>query len=135
MSIYDTIIIKYPYEVMKIGYHIYILDASNERKCRRIRNIFKPGLLLIFLLGAVTATALTFRESPEPASSPAFSEQSIYTLRWEDGKVDVYSGGRVVSSADIDLSLLREADRDMLKRGVSVMTREEALGLLEDFSS
>ncbi len=119
---------------MKNGYHIYILDACNERKCRFIRNIFKPCLLLVFLLGAVTVTALTFRDSPEPAA-PAFSEQSIYTLRWEDGAVDILTGGRVVSSADIDLSLLREVDRDMLKRGVSVMTWEEAVSLLEDFSS
>ena len=120
---------------MKNGYHIYRLDDKKERKCRGIRNFFKPCLLLIFLLGAVTATALSLRESPEPVSAPAFSEQSIYTLRWEDGAVDIMSGGRVVSSADIDLSLLREADRDMLKRGVSVMTWEEAVSLLEDFSS
>ena len=82
----------------------------------------------------MTVTALSLGETRE-AAVPASAEQSFYTLRWEDGAVDITSGGEVVTSADIDLSLLREADRDMLKRGVSVLTLEEALGLLEDFSS
>lgn len=60
-----------------------------------------------------------------------------YTLGEHNGLVAVYpiDGGDPVTITDIDLSQLRQTDRDMIIRGIRAGSREELLSLLEDLGS
>ena len=119
----------------KSGNNIILLDEKNERKCPGIKKLIRSWLLIAVSVCTVIVSAAALK-APEksPSVDTSLSDAGVYTLRYEDGVIDIYSSGRVVFSADMDVSLLRSADREMLIRGVSVATWDEALGLIEDFS-
>lgn len=66
-----------------------------------------------------------------------FRAEEGYRLGEHEGRVAVYSqnGSVPVTVTDIDMSSLRQADRDMVVNGLEAATREELLSLLEDLGS
>ncbi len=60
-----------------------------------------------------------------------------YTVGTEDGFVVVLpeDGGEAVLRTEIRISGLREVDREMIKKGITVNSYEEVLKLLEDLNS
>lgn len=60
-----------------------------------------------------------------------------YTLGEHDGLLAVFSAGseEPITVTEIELASLRQADRDMIDRGLSAQSREELLLLLEDLGS
>ena len=66
-----------------------------------------------------------------------FSPEGGYRLGEHNGLLAVYSaeGSEPVTVTDIALSSLRQADRDMISRGIVASSREELLALLEDLGS
>lgn len=66
-----------------------------------------------------------------------FRGEDSYRLGEHKGLVAVYSGGDTepVTVTDIELASLRQADRDMIARGMEAGSREELLRLLEDLGS
>ena len=65
-------------------------------------------------------------------------DEAAYLLRSRDGLVAVYEGEnrrRPAELTDIEVALLRRADRAMLDRGIPAADREELLMLLEDLGS
>ena len=102
---------------------------------------------LLLGLGALAAhSAVSALESVRPAWEAALpqeiysrfferQEASAYMLKSLDGVVAVYEGEnrRVPADVtDIDVTLLRRADRAMLEKGIPAASREEVLQLLED---
>ena len=109
---------------------------------------FRAAILL--LLSALAAhSAASAVESVRPAWEAALprelysrliegAEEPAYLLRVRDGVVAVYEGENRRTPAlvtDIDVTLLRRADRAMLEKGIPVSGREELLALLEDLGS
>ena len=86
---------------------------------------------------ALTVSTFTLSGySPLPSPSPA--EESLYTLRTAEGRVAVYhrdNPSRPMLITDIPLDSLREGDRAMLDRGLSVESPEALALLLEDLGN
>lgn len=102
---------------------------------------------LLLVLGALAAhSASAAVESVRPAWEAALprevyarlteqAPEAAYLLRCRDGAVAVYEGENrrtPVLIADIDVTLLRRADRAMLEKGIPAADREAVLRLLED---
>lgn len=66
-----------------------------------------------------------------------FDAAEGYTIGEHKGLVAVYRSGSSapVTVTDIELASLRQADREMIGRGLSAATEEELLILLEDLGS
>jgi len=66
-----------------------------------------------------------------------FQKEDGYRLGEHEGRVAVYSqnGSVPITVTDIALSSLRQADREMLAKGLEAATQEELLSLLEDLGS
>lgn len=104
-------------------------------------------LLALFALAAYSAAAAleSVRSAWEWALPQEiyarFAEQeagAAYLLRSRDGFVAVYEGEdrrRPAEVTDIEISLLRRADRAMLDKGIPAADREQMLMLLEDLGS
>ena len=60
-----------------------------------------------------------------------------YTIGEHEGLLAVFSSDseEPLTVTDIELASLRQADRDMIDRGLSAQSREELLLLLEDLGS
>ena len=102
---------------------------------------------LLLGLGALAAhSAASALESVRPAWEAALPQEiysrfverreaTAYLLKSTDGVVAIYEGEqRRVPAAvtDIDVTLLRLADRAMLEKGIPAASEEEMLMLLED---
>ncbi len=78
---------------------------------------------------ALTMAVFTLADFEGPAQ--------VYRLGEHKGLVAVYSGSGTepVSVTDIALASLRQADREMIARGLEADSQEELLRLLEDLGS
>ena len=108
----------------------------------------RAALLLLLSAGAAYSATAAY-ESVRPAWEWAlpqeiysrFAEQedeAAYLLRSRGGFVAVYEGEERRTPAlvtEIEVDLLRRADRAMLDRGIPVADREQLLMLLEDLGS
>jgi len=78
---------------------------------------------------ALTMAVFSLADFQSPAAD--------YRLGEHNGLLAVYSGEDTepVTVTDIALSSLRQADRDMISRGIAASSQEELLSLLEDLGS
>jgi len=70
-----------------------------------------------------------------PTNTPPAEGEKTYTIKEFDGKIGVFEGDALIRIVDVDLSTFRAEDRNLLREGIKVTTREEVLGILEDYSS
>lgn len=99
----------------------------------------KAAVLAVLVVSALTCAAVSAageRETAEKPRAEASADTRIsYTLRICGDTVSVFSGGdSPLMDTEIEPSTLRGSDRELLKRGITVHSYEELLGLLEDFS-
>jgi len=67
-------------------------------------------------------------------NTPLPSEKT-YTIKEFNGNIAVFEGDELIRSVDVDLETFRAEDRELLKKGIEVKTREEMAQVLEDYSS
>ena len=118
--------------------------------------IVKKSSVMIFCIGLCAASfAGTFsgyvsgtrassdKPRPLPPSSDAAAEEEmsdIYVVAENNGELALYrktSGGNRVlwEKYDSEVSMLPEVDRAELKRGIEAYSLDEAMQIIEDFSS
>lgn len=100
---------------------------------------------LVLGAGATAAGALGGIERNAPPTATVYTyewscpiDEAAFVLRDCGGFVGVYDSAaakKPVTVTDIEVSCLRDADRDMLTAGIAVSDREELLSLLEDLGS
>ena len=78
--------------------------------------------------------------SAEETSLSANASLKSFLIKHQNNKLTLYKISEndslsVIEEYDIDISLLPEEDRYSLSEGITVDSFEEALALLEDFSS
>ena len=109
-------------------------------------NVRLRAALLLGLSALAARSAAAAVESVRPAWEAALPEEiyarlverapeAAYLLRCRDGVVVVYEGENRRTPAavtDVDVTLLRRADRAMLEKGIPAADREALLRLLED---
>jgi len=91
----------------------------------------------ISICAALLCTALAMAVLTLADFAPAPESPGGYVLGAAEGRVAVLDAASrsPVSLTDIELSGLREADREKLSTGLPVESREELLSLLEDLGS
>lgn len=108
-----------------------------------MKNTFKKlvlGILipaaLIMGSAAIAGAADTECTESEPAAKTQTRAQD-YTLRDWQGYIAVFCGEGTAPEeiTDIPTDTLNFVDRDKLREGIPAGSREELIGLLEDFSS
>ncbi|MBQ7144169.1 MAG: hypothetical protein IJR65_03305 [Oscillospiraceae bacterium] len=96
-----------------------------------VKTWIRMGLTLILVLTALVMAlkcAATFRERP-------VTESGEYLLGAAEGRVavyDLFDRREALTVTDIELSTLRERDRELLEAGIPAESREELMALLED---
>ncbi len=84
--------------------------------------------------GAVSSVALAAGESGRRQTDQEL-RQAGYVLMEHEGGIGVWAGGELLYTADIDVSRLRAADRELLRGGIETVDYEDVLRLLEDFGA
>lgn len=107
-----------------------------------MKNRVKGVVLVFFLLTAISSTVFTLAESDRVENSvqdsQAPGENNRYVLRDYEGYVAVFVENEPelpVTVTDIQVSTLRQLDRNMLATGMKVDTHEGLMMLLEDLGS
>lgn len=87
-------------------------------------------------IGGITGDAKASEDAGE-LSWPVDAEDAEFILREYDGCVAVFSadGGGPLTTTEIEVRSLREADRQLLGAGLPAADRDEVLTLLEDLGS
>lgn len=88
---------------------------------------------VVLMAIALTMAVFTMADLERPQT-----ETAGYTLGEHDGNLAVFRSGdskNPITVTDIELAGLRQADRDMIDRGLEAATHEELLSLLEDLGS
>ena len=105
------------------------------------------GTITLSLAAVWSATAaiggITGAHGEEPSSGelkvewPTTMEDAQFVLREYDGCVAVFAVGesKPVTTPDINVRTLREADRALLSAGLPAADKDEVLTLLEDLGS
>lgn len=132
------------------GSTIYTLEiraASSEAEGRQLMegimsNKIKGLLLGIFLIGAISGSVVAFagfgRAENELISDEAPGSENRYVLRDYEGYVAIFVENEPtlpMTVTDIQVSTLRELDKQMLVTGMKVDTHEGLVMLLEDLGS
>lgn len=103
---------------------------------RLIRLVCVLGAAAIFMGGAA---ALSRRPSEVfEASAPAKVQSSKYIVREYMGMIAVFSGedeNKILNLTDYPVSVLPEADRESLSKGIAINDDQELAMLLEDYQS
>ena len=93
-------------------------------------------VILLTCLMAVALTMATFTLAGFRDKEPVSTGQLV--LGSYNGRVSVFDSSNLsapLEVTDIDLSVLREADRSQLEAGMAVASQEELMSLLEDLGS
>ncbi len=87
--------------------------------------------------GGVTSAAVA--AGAESAARRAPDEAALasggYVLADHNGQVALYEGEELLWEAEIPVSGLRKADRELIAQGIPAQTYEQALRLLEDLGA
>ena len=87
-------------------------------------------VFLCFSLISVLFTQLYFSYDSKESNNSEIS----YIIREIDGRIAVFSDSELIDITDIDTRFLPENDRNELKNGIEISSRQELYRLLEDFS-
>ena len=90
------------------------------------------------LLAGYAAVAGIGGGAAEDAPGLAGTGERMFIIRAHNGKIALFSDSFAAAPAietDIDVSLLRAYDRELLENGIEVNTYEDVLRLLEDLES
>lgn len=93
----------------------------------------RMAICMVLMATAATMASITissFYQRNEVPTAP-----SAYVLGIADGNVAVFSGSDLtipVTVTEIEASLLRESDQQLLSEGIPADSREELMALLED---
>lgn len=98
-----------------------------------MKTSIKMILCLCLMVIAVTMAAMTLADL-SPADTPR-AEQGFVLGEYE-GRLAIFGQSKEpISVTEIELDGLRAADREMVRKGIPVTTREELVSLLEDLGS
>ncbi len=130
---------------------MYITDMSvknkNKREVKAMKRLILITAIAVYSLFAVAMLAeYNHKENPvvislnetlssQPSLKPEARE--LYVIKEDGGRVAVADGatGEVLKKTDTLVSILPEKDRDRLKKGIKVESKNELRLLLEDFCS
>lgn len=74
-------------------------------------------------------------ETITPSSSPSPSKLSSFIIKEYNNKIGVYENDELIRIVDINISSLREEDVKLLQEGITTNSKQDALQMIEDFSS
>ena len=105
-----------------------------------MKNTVRIILLCLTAICAVVCASAAFTSAATPVKNTVeagVTEQKAaeYTLRLENGEIVISSEGCEDIKTGITGQWLREADREILKAGITVDSYEEIIKLLEDYNS
>ncbi len=97
-------------------------------------------LLLALSLAAVggaasIAAAARFDEDTRERVSEESMAKRGYVLAEYNGVIGLFEGDELLMTSDVPVSALRSADRELIARGITAETWEQAVKLLEDFGA
>jgi len=70
--------------------------------------------------------------SPSPSPTP---EDTTYVVKEYNNKIGVYQNDELIRIVDVNVDTLGADDQQLLKNGITVHSKEELAGVLEDYSS
>ena len=96
------------------------------------------GVLLIayvIMMSALSPSAKTGRETSVFATAASQTEQNVYTVIDENGRIAVLLNGVFYLRTDTVVSSLPKSDQLRLKEGITVYDKAQLKKLLEDYCS
>lgn len=92
----------------------------------------RAAALLIFLLLAAVMLVLAVRAVRAPAAVPA--DAALLVAGTDGTHLTISQNGEVILTTAIDVRTLPSADREALRRGITLQSDTELTQLLEDYS-